>query len=50
MASACMHNAGIRDPDTCVYDAGMYDEYIFDLESLTLMQVCMMHECKCTYL
>ena len=28
----------ILDPDTCVYDA-----YIFDIQPLALMHVCMMH-------
>ena len=33
-----MHLSMILDPDTCMYDA-----YIFDLLPLTLMHVCMMH-------
>ena len=33
-----MHVSMILDPDTCMYDA-----YIFDLLPLALMHVCMMH-------
>ena len=33
-----MHLSMILDPDTCMYDA-----HIYDPPSLTLMHVCMMH-------
>ena len=33
-----MHISIILDPDICMYDA-----YIYDPQSLTMMHVCMMH-------
>ena len=30
-----MQIPGILDPDTCMYDVGAHDEYIFDPQSLT---------------
>ena len=37
-----LHMYMIIDPDACVYDAPMYDAYVYHPRSLTLMSVSMM--------